>query len=1281
MHPFFLITTSDIQSLNDEQARELVTRLCKAELLSKSIATSSVSWGGDQRAPDGGVDVRVDIKSANNIAGYVPRSSTIYQVKAECFSANKIKKEMAPKGKLRASIAELIEQSGAYLIVSTKDNCSDIFLRRRKVAMVESIKKHDPNNALYLDFYDSRRIADWVSNHPIVLAWLRTCLNKPLQGWRPYDAWAYHENNIEDEYLLDNKVKVFVPNVDSGIEVTEAINKLRQDLSRKQSSVRIVGLSGVGKTRLVQALFDTRIATNNAPLEQGNVLYTDLSDIPSPQPSAMLDALILEGSDCVVVIDNCGQETHKKLTEIVKKPNSKIKLITVEYDIRDNVPEGTSCYHLMGASREVIAQLLRRHFKKLSELDVDKIVDFSDGNSRVALALASTSESKDQLAHLRDEDLFQRLFLQKHSEDTQLQRSAEVASLLYSFDIDDATEESELATLAGFSELSIATFYRNVAELQKRGLIQARGKWRAVLPHAIANRLALNAVQSAHKSLLVNRFITNASERVARSFSRRLGYLHESINAQQIVTSWLNPDGYLGDISTLDDIQWDIFENIAPVNQKSALDAICRAIDKPDFTSTNNKKRVRASRLLRLLAYEPSLFMTASEGLLKFALKESIDYKGESACEMLASLFSLYFSGTLASPEQRIAFISRLIDSQVNENLIVALKLLGAGLKNDYFSSNYQFDFGALRRDYGWCPKTITDFNHWYNLFIQITVDLGMSKTEFSLNARTLLGAVVRGLWGNKLLEDALIAGANEFVKNGEWIDGWIGVRNTLKFDKKTLDNVSLEKLYALEKVISPKSLWEKIQAKVLSRGPFGVDLDDMDEDETEPSDWYRRAFDEAKELGTIAATHSDSVLKDLKPLVNSKHSNNKVWGFGVGVGIASPSTRSIFERLRPLFAKTAEQGFDLQFVTGLIDGWNQSKPQEVIEFLDDALEDAVWGPIFPYLQFSVTLDHAAYLRLLKSMELNLAPAWSYSSLGTGRRTDTLSVLQISNLLTQLSAKSREGVAVAIDVLYMVRYCTDTKDEQYKDELREFCLNWISNFEWSLIDKANDNITYHLAKIIKFALQSINPEKLAIKALNNLMECAIPSKNAFIPRVGQLLVPFLERCPHEALDIIYTIGDVPTLKRMLSLSLVRHSETAVYSVPEKALIKWCNVSPEDRFIFAANTCQLFDRDNPSDLSYESVTGISSTAKKIFAIAPDKKKVLEIFVSRLQPTSWSGSRAAIMRQRANFLDQFNPTNDIDLQALIEAEKEKLSDLINRIELHELEEERSASSTFE
>lgn len=73
MHPFFEVTVSDVQKLNDEQARELIARLCKAELQSLGIGTAPVTWGGDQRAKDGGVDVRVDIPPPSLVSGYIPR--------------------------------------------------------------------------------------------------------------------------------------------------------------------------------------------------------------------------------------------------------------------------------------------------------------------------------------------------------------------------------------------------------------------------------------------------------------------------------------------------------------------------------------------------------------------------------------------------------------------------------------------------------------------------------------------------------------------------------------------------------------------------------------------------------------------------------------------------------------------------------------------------------------------------------------------------------------------------------------------------------------------------------------------------------------------------------------------------------------------------------------------------------------------------------------------------------------------------------------------------------
>ncbi|NMQ29924.1 hypothetical protein E4Q23_20485 [Candidatus Accumulibacter phosphatis] len=665
MHPFLEITSSAIQQLDDEQARELVARLCKAELRRHSVGTSPVTWGGDQRAKDGGVDVRVDISSAITVSNYVPRNATAYQVKAESFPPRKIPGEMAPKAALRPAIKELLTCSGAYIIVSTKDNCSDIFLKKRRKAMSDCLTTHGLAGSIHLDFYDSRRIADWAGNYPGVLVWLRSILGKPIEGWKPYGPWAYHETSLDDEYLLDDKIEVFVPSTDEAISVTLAIKRLRGELAINGASARIVGLSGVGKTRLVQALFDNRIDGSAAALNQENVLYTDLSDNPTPQPTAMLEALLQEDADCVVVIDNCGQDIHRKLTEIVQRPESKIRLVTIEYDIRDDLPDGTACYRLEKASGEVITRLLKRRYQALTDIDIHKIVEFSDGNARVAFALASTSESKGELAQLRDDELFTRLFVQNHIENDELQRCAEAASLLYSFDVEDVSETSELAVLSAVAEVTIPTFYRNVSELQERGLVQERGKWKAILPHAIANRLALNAVESSHPSLLVKRFVADASERVVRSFSRRLGYLHESTHAQQIVGAWLEPDGLLGKVSSLSTLKREILENVASVNQRAALNALRRAVETNNFISLDNPNRAYSARLLRSLAYEPGLFDDAASALLQFALKEPDDYDSYSTRDILQSLFLLSsirntgLSGTAFSIRQGASFFWR----------------------------------------------------------------------------------------------------------------------------------------------------------------------------------------------------------------------------------------------------------------------------------------------------------------------------------------------------------------------------------------------------------------------------------------------------------------------------------------------------------------------------------------------------------------------------------------------------------------------------------------------
>lgn len=663
---------------------------------------------------------------------------------------------------------------------------------------------------------------------------------------------------------------------------------------------------------------------------------------------------------------------------------------------------------------------------------------------------------------------------------------------------------------------------------------------------------------------------------------------------------------------------------------------------------------------------------------MKFALAEPANYKSDSIRDILQSLFHIHLSGTLAPPEQRAAFLRTLASSGDDAKQKLTLDLLRAGLESHHFSSHYGFDFGALKRGYGWFPRTLEEIQGWYELFITIAIDLGKATTALGSDARAILGSAFRGLWGDARMEDTLFQAARELAPIDGWPDGWIGIRNTLHWDKDRIAPDSLDRLKALEKEITPRDLRAKIHAKVLQRGSFGVDLDDSEEDS--PTDWYVKAYEEAKALGKAAAQNTD-VLADLSPFISNSSTANKVWYFAVGLGLASVSTRQILDRLKPLVEHLPADGFDLQFITGLVNGWNQAKPDEVATFLDEAVGDEVWGPLFPNLQFAIEFDQVGYLRLMRSLELGRASCWKYTNLGFGRRTDPLTVAQISALLGLLAGKPDEGLPAAIDVLHMVIECADAKDERYKEELRAYCLKFVGELDWCLIDLRNENSLYHLERVIEFSLDSSEPHEAAIKTLNRLVQQERAGKRIFPRRIGNVLLPFFKKCPIEALDAVYTKNENTALTRMLTVRLDGRPDTAIEVVPEEALIEWCKVAPEDRCLFAAQTCKLFERPNSDESSDIAVIGISSAAITLLALAPDKKKVLETLASRFSPKFWSGSLAAIKRKRFEHLDELNPTGSPELTTLIEEMKVRVFRLIESEERREREEERSETGSFE
>ena len=243
---------------------------------------------------------------------------------------------------------------------------------------------------------------------------MRERIGKPLRGWRSYGAWANAAEHNKAPYLVDDKLRIHTGKRErgNGLSAIDGLNRIRGILAEPRNVVRIVGLSGVGKTRLIQALFDNRVG--NGALDPSLAIYTNISDDPDPQPVGLASGLIASKARAILVVDNCKPELHRRLSDTCRAHESLLSVVTVEYDLRDDDPEETDVFRLQPSSDTLIEKLVRARFKSLSAVNARTVAEFSGGNARIAIALAGTIDKNETIRGLTDEELFSRLIEQRH---------------------------------------------------------------------------------------------------------------------------------------------------------------------------------------------------------------------------------------------------------------------------------------------------------------------------------------------------------------------------------------------------------------------------------------------------------------------------------------------------------------------------------------------------------------------------------------------------------------------------------------------------------------------------------------------------------------------------------------------------------------------------------------------------------------------------------------------------------------------------------------------------
>ncbi|MCU8104539.1 hypothetical protein L5M38_08285 [Shewanella sp. SM101] len=796
------------------------------------------------------------------------------------------------------------------------------------------------------------------------------------------------------------------------------------------------------------------------------------------------------------------------------------------------------------------------------------------------------------------------------------------------------------------------------------------------MPHAIANKLAMSALNNLPVAQLRETFEAPGRQRLLMSFAHRLGLLHDHPVAKEIVETWLQPDGLLGRITELNDISARMLDYIAPVTPEVLLDRIEAILITSDFKGMKpgyKSRRTSIINLLLLLAYEPIAFERCIRLLIHLADFEEESNNNASARNQITKFFQAYLSGTHATLEQRIAIMNECLSSSVTVRRSLGLRMLSTALEARWSGSGVN-EFGARPRDYGFQPNH-DQLVQWRSAFIDVAVKLGTSgDSTLEDLARQTLAKAFRGMWRQVAMREKLIDAAGKLHAHRPWGDGWKAVRTTIYFDhtkRKDGDDVEPlpDNLAVLERELEPHDLIPAILTYVLSNRPDYWALDaNFDHEKIHKYDEARQRLEtKALRLGEEFAL-SDHKLDELGPHLFSSDSMPYRTAFGRGLAKGAHDLRVSWQLLVEQLGLQSEVCRDIAVFGGFIkevDSIDSVLAQELLEQCTQhpKLRQALVN-LHPCGKFTET-DLDRCMAILDDPEIH--PSMFEPILW---RDDYAHLPKASIIkLAQRLLSKPNGDDVVLEALSMrLDGAVDTLGPDFRQiGLRAAILS---------LSKNNDDYSggrdYRMERVISAALR-FNGNEAAKQEWLDTIFTVVDDNYGYIYSCENTIASTAALMPAAFLNRVF---DGTEKQQHLRQFFILHSgfeQSILAKIDVDVLIEWCSARNDTNvWAIVAAGISLWEPDGN-----QGAVIMSESALRLLEASPKPEAVLEAFAERVT----SGSRANAMQPGTDAIRKLVEHERSDIAVAAKTLSANLVQLIERQKEREQREDMEHEQRFE
>lgn len=471
---------------------------------------------------------------------------------------------------------------------------------------------------------------------------------------------------------------------------TTKLRDYKEQLINGKSIVRFLGLSGLGKTKLVLECFrdlDTNV----------HYLYCDCQRTTIDVLENKISFFFKEYEEAILVLDNCNKETLDYTVELKSNTqNANNTIITIYNEPEERQRPDVNYIVLDNSDEEVVAQLLEQRGGRFDDIQKKRIQEFSGGIPMMAVLLIESLNRGESLGNLGNQTLMTKLL---GIENTDKKRTMIQTMALFRFIGWKEERRSELEYVAKNKSITSITntdeevlmndFDELIQKCLKRGVMEESGRTVGIRPIPLALYLIVEWIDKCSEERLlkvINAIQTSKdSDNLTHAFHQQFKNMGFHEKAREMLNNLLGEKSPFGNVEVINtELGSRLFRTFVEVNPVAVSKLLYRVL--PSL-SIEKLKKIDAGRrnlvwTIEKLCFDPLTFHEGAFMMMKLALAENEEWANNST-SVFCSLFPIYLPATSVSLAVRLDYLNEYI--KVNEYKEIVLSALQRALSTSSF--------------------------------------------------------------------------------------------------------------------------------------------------------------------------------------------------------------------------------------------------------------------------------------------------------------------------------------------------------------------------------------------------------------------------------------------------------------------------------------------------------------------------------------------------------------------------------------------------------------------